>query len=182
MIDSPATPVPAVRPDPVSPPREVAATRITPVAGSYHVRESVAQSITPNDYPRLISLVRALVPDAGTARELGDGLHWEHDSGFSSLSLTINPEPSGTVIRADLQSDGEQVAWYMGAGLVSILSVCVAVTAHLGQGGIIATGVGTLVAAAGCARWLWRRSTRKQAARLEHAVAQIAAGLRGELD
>jgi hypothetical protein len=182
MIDSPSTPVPAVRPDPVSSLRGSPATSITPVAGSYHVRESVDQTITPNDYPRLISLVRALIPDAGTARELGDGLQWEHDSGFTSLSLTINPEPSGTVIRADLQTDGEQVAWFLGAGIVGILSACVAVTAHLGLGGIIGTGLGTIAASGWCARLLWRRSTRKQAARLEGAVARIAAGLRGELD
>lgn len=181
MIDSPVQPVPAVRPDKVSGSAQLA-SELLPVAGAYHVREVVEQTITPNDFPRLISLVRALAPEAGTARELGDGLQWEHDSGFTSLSLTINPEPSGTVIRADLRTDGEQVAYFLGAGVTGLLAACVAIAAHLGPSGIAVTSLGSLVTTGWLARLLWRRSSRKQAANLQQVVAKIAAGLRGELD
>ncbi len=186
MIDSPADPVPAIRRDATSPPREAATARATtgiaPVAGAYHVREVVEQAITPNDYPRLISLVRALAPEAGSARELGDGLQWEHDSGFTSLSLTINPEPTGTVIRADLRTDGEQVAYGLGAAGAALLAAITATGAHFPLGGIIGSGIATLVAGGWCARRLWRRSSRRQSEELHRLVRAIAAGLRGELE
>lgn len=180
MIDSPANPVPAVRPD--FAPTTGSAPAIEPAIGAYHVREVVDQTITPNDFPRLISLVRALAPDAGTARELGDGLQWEHDSGFTSLSLTINPEPNGTVIRADLRTEGQQVAYFLGAAFAGILGACVGVTAHLGLGGMIAAGFGTVLVTGIGARLWWRRSSRLQAIQLQRLVAKIAAGLRGELE
>jgi hypothetical protein len=46
---------------------------------------------------------------------------------------------------------------------------------------LCAGGVGLPVAGV-AARMLWQRSSRKQAANLQRAVAQIAAGLRGEFD
>ena len=46
---------------------------------------------------------------------------------------------------------------------------------------LCAGGVGLPVAGV-AARMLWQRSSRKQAANLQRAVAQIAAGLRGEID
>lgn len=179
MIDSPANPVPAARAKAAT---QASDHLLAPVAGAYHVREVVDQPITPNDFPRLISLVRAVAPDAGTARELGDGLQWEHDSGFTSLSLTINPEPNGTVIRADLRTDGEQVVYLLCAGGVGLLAACLAITMHLDRGGVVGMSVSALLAAGVAARMLWQRSSSKQAANLQRAVAQIAAGLRGELD
>jgi hypothetical protein len=110
------------------------ATGLIAVVGAYHCREVVAQPITPNDYPRLVSLVRTLAPDTRSARALGDGLQWEHDSGYSSFSLTINPEPTGTVIRGDLRTDGEQVVHGLGAfgtGLLSAIGATAAIS-HLG--------------------------------------------------
>jgi hypothetical protein len=141
----------------------------------------VEQSITPNDFPRLISLVRTLAPDTGSARELGDGLQWEQDSGYSSLSLTINPEPTGTVIRADLRTDGQQVAYLLGAIGTGLLTSFTATAAHLPFPGIVGIGLGAFAGAGWIARGLWRASNRRQAQRLQRLVAQLAAGLRGEL-
>lgn len=180
MIDSPATPVPAVRRDLGSNSPEH--RDIAPVAGSYHVRQVVDTQITPNDYPRLISVVRALAPDSGTARELGDGLQWEHDSGFTSLSLTINPEPSGTVIRADIRADGERVAYGVGVGLTTFLTTLGAISAHWSGVEILGVSAATLLGGGWVAMQLIRLSHRRRAAALEGLVAKIAAGLRGDLD
>ncbi len=180
MINSPSEPVPAV---PVrsdrAPPH---GPGLVPLAGAYHYREVVQVAITPNDYPRLISLVRTLAPDSGSARELGDGLQWEHDSGFSAFSLTINPEPAGTVIRGDLRTEGEQSVYGIGAFGAGLLAAIVATAAHVPLGGIVASGLSTLAASAWIARALWRVSSRRQGERLRQLVSQIAAGLRGELD
>lgn len=168
MIDSPLKPVPAVRPAPAS--------------AAYHVREVVRQTITPNDFPRLISLVRTLAPDTGSARELGDGLQWEHDSGYSSLSLTINPEPEGTVIRADLRTDGQQVAYTLGAVGAGLLAAFVSSALHLPLGEILGIGATTLVASGWLARSVYRRAQVRQAEQLQQLVNRIAAGLRGDLE
>lgn len=186
MIESPARPVPAVNPHGMTPATRGAiapsTTDLKPVVGSYHVREVVEQLITPNDFPRLISLVRSLAPDAGVARQLGDGLQWEHTSDYGSGSLTINPEPTGTVIRADLRTNGERVAYFLAAAGAALVAAGVAGTAHLGLGSIAGISFGTLALGGGIAQLIWRHSSRRQAAQLEHVVATIAAGLRGELD
>jgi hypothetical protein len=185
MIDSPAEPVPAVRqeraPDPSGPLPPPLLTDLAPVAGSFHARQVVDQAITPNDFPRLISLVRALAPDTGSARQLGDGLQWEHDSGLSSLSLTINPEPSGTVIRADLRTDGERVTYALVVGVATILATLGTLASHWSALGIIGVAITTLVAGGGIARQLLRYTGRRRAAALQALVAKIAAGLRGDL-
>jgi hypothetical protein len=183
MINSPSKPVPAVpsRPTP-GPLRDQPGTGLVPVSGAHHCREVVEQSITANDFPRLISLVRTLAPDTGSARQLGDGLQWEHDSGYSSLSLTINPEPTGTVIRADLRTDGQQVAYALGAVGSGLVASFIATAAHLPLPGILGIGLSTLAASGWIARGIWRASSRRQAERLQRLVGRIAAGLRGELD
>lgn len=181
MIDSPAEPVPAVRPDAAAEPPQSQLPMLAPVAGAFHVRETVDQVITPNDYPRLISLVRALAPDTGTARELGDGLQWEQDSGFSSLSLTINPEPTGLVIRADLRTDGERVAYALGVGGTTFLGALGGLSSGLGGPAVMGVTVATLLGGSWVARQLLRYSDRRRAADLKALVAQIAAGLRGDV-
>lgn len=185
MIDSPAEPIPAVRPEnasdtarPLAPPL---LTDLAPVAGSFHARQVVDQAITPNDFPRLISLVRALAPDTGSARELGDGLQWEQNSGLSSLSLTINPEPSGTVIRADLRTDGERVTYGLVVGVATLLATLGTFASHGSGPSIIGVAVTTLVAGGGIARQLLRYTGRRRASALQALVAKIAAGLRGDL-
>lgn len=186
MINSPSEPVPAVPSaagrdsspqDPHPAPRG-----LVPVVGAYHCREVVEQSITPMDYPRLISLVRALAPDTGSARELGEGLQWEHNDANSSFSLTINPEPPGTVIRGDLRTEEGQALYGLGAFGAGVLAAIVATAAHLPLGAIAATGLSTFGAGAWIARSLWRASSQRQGQRLQHLVHQIAAALRGELD
>jgi hypothetical protein len=186
MINSPSEPIPAVParyaaglPDPASGPPGPSSG---PSAGAYHCREVVDQAVTPNDFPRLISLVRTLAPDTGSARELGDGLQWEQNSGYSSLSLTINPEPTGTVIRADLRTDGQQVAYVLGAVGIGLLASFIATAVHLPVPSILGIGLGALAAGGWVARGLWRASNRRQADRLQQLVAKIAAGLRGELE
>ncbi len=180
MVNSPAEPIPSVnRPDGSA---LVRTTELSPAAGSFHCRAVIPQAITPNDFPRLLSLVQTLAPDTGSARQLGDGLHWEQDSGYSSLSLTINPEPSGTVIRADLRTDGRQVAFGLGAIGASLLAVFVAAATHAPGGPTLAIGLGTLAASMWIARRAWQASNRRSAEQLQHLVDQISAGLRGELD
>jgi hypothetical protein len=152
------------------------------VAGSYHFREVVHQTISSNDFPRLISLVRALAPDSGSARELGDGLQWEQDSGYTALSLTINPEPDGTVIRADLRTDGRQVAYALGGIGASLLAGFVATALSVPLGPTLGLGVAVLGVSSWVARRLWLASSRRSAARIHRLVTSLAAGLRGELD
>ena len=186
MIDSPANPAPAVRPDSSvssrgSPPLS-RAPEIAPVARSYHVREVVDQVITPNDFPRLASLVRALAPYAGTAREFGDGLQWEHNSDFSSLFLTINPEAPGTVIRADLRTDKGRVIYGLGTTGIVFLTAIGTAAAGFSLVGILSSGATALLVCAWGARQLARRTSRRQAAALRQLVEKIAAGIRGDLD
>ena len=150
--------------------------------GTYHYREVVEESITPNDYPRLISLVRTLAPETGSAREVGEGLQWERDTGNAEFSLTLNPEPAGTVIRADLRTQKAQPLFALGAFAVSVVASIAAGVAQLPVGGIVATGLSTLVASGFVARHLWRGWSRREAARLEHLVGRLAAALRGDLD
>jgi hypothetical protein len=148
---------------------------------AFHCRVVVAQPITPNDYPRLHSLVRTLAPDSGTAREFGDGLLWEQDSGFSALSLTINREAEGTVIRADLRLDGQLVAYHLGAVGASILAGLVATT-MLPLLPSLGVGVAALVPSLLVARRLWAAGARRSMATVRRLVSQIAAGLEGRLE
>jgi len=150
-------------------------------AAVFHYRETVEQAITPNDYPRLTSLVRTLAPDTGSVRQLGDGLLWEQDSGYSALSLTINPEPAGTVIRADLRMDGRMFMYYLGAGIVSVLTGLVATTVLPILPGL-AVGVAALVPSVLVARRLRTRSARRSREQLRALVQRLAAGIRGELE
>lgn len=176
MVHSPTEPIPAI---PAA--DAVVARPAAPAAGAFHCRAVVPQAITPNDFPRLISLVRSIAPDSGSARALGDGLQWEQDSGFSSLSLTINPEGSGTVIRADLRTDGQQVAWGLGAIGAGLMAGLAAASAQLPIGASLGIGVATLAAGGWVARRLWLASSRRQADRIQRIIDKIAAGLRGEL-
>lgn len=185
VTNSPPHPVPRATPGSPSPEHGASIT-VKPVAGidrsaAFHCRETVAQVVTPNDFPRLISLVRTLAPEAGTARNLGDGLLWEHDSGFTALSLTINPEAAGTVIRADLRTDGRLVASYLGAAGLGILGGLMAdnslpLLPSLGIGLATAVGAGLV------ARALWQQSTGRTRAQVERLVASIAAAIRGQLE
>jgi hypothetical protein len=150
--------------------------------GTYHYREVVAQAITPNDYPRLISLVRTLAPDTGSARQVGDGLQWERDSGNAEISLTINPEPTGTVIRGDLRTQKAQPLFALGVVAATVVGTVGAAAAHLPLGGIVATGLSAVAVSGAVARGLWRSWSRRQGERLQHLVGQIAAAFRGELD
>lgn len=155
---------------------------LVPPTTALHFREVVEQQVTPNDFPRLISLVRSLAPDTGSARELGDGLQWEQDSGYSALSLTINPEPTGTVIRADLRTDGQQVAYTLGAIGSGLIASFAATAIHLPLPAILGIGISALAASGAVARGLWKAGRRRQAERIQSLVARIAAGIRGELD
>jgi hypothetical protein len=151
------------------------------VIPAFHYRQTVEQTLIPNDFPRLTSLVRTLAPDAGSVRELGDGLLWEQDSRFTSLSLTINPEAAGTVIRADLRLQGRQFAYYLGAVSAGVLAGLTATTA-LPALASVAVGVGSLLPFGFLARTLWNRSARRSVVQLRVLVDRIAAALRGELD
>ncbi len=186
MTNSPTSPPPSV-----TPPRADAAAAV-PATGSravapvgpmtaLHYRQTVDQVVTPNDYPRLTSLVRTLAPDSGSVRQLGDGLLWEQDSGYSMLALTINPEPAGTVIRADLRMDGRVYMYYLGAVAAGVLSGLTAASALSPPMGI-GVGLGMLVPAGVAARALARRSAERSMRQLRGLVDQLAAAIRGELE
>ncbi len=181
MVNSPAQPVPSV----VPPLPSTATTPPLPAVVHsdtvFHCRAVVAQTITPNDFPRLTSLVRNLAPDTGSVRELGDGLLWEQDSGYSALSLTINPEPDGTVVRADLRLDGQRAMYYVGAIGTGIMSGLVATT-MIPLLPSLGVGVAMLVPAIAIARRLWVLGARRNVERLHALVGQVAAGIRGDLE
>jgi hypothetical protein len=163
-------------PDPESPP--VSALGVKP---AFHYRTTVPQTLTPNDYPRLTSLVRALAPGTGSVREFGDGLLWEQESRFSALSVTINPEPAGAVIRADLRLDGRQGAYYLGALVAAVATTLTATTVLPGVSSL-SLGAGSLLPYGVIARALWNHSARRSMRQVRALVTQLAAALRGELE
>jgi hypothetical protein len=193
MTKSPRHPVPKMaHPAPPDVPRsqdapgrvsapERGPTAVLGALPAFHYRQAVDQTLIPNDFPRLTSLVRTLAPDAGSVRELGDGLLWEQNSRFTALALTINPEPPGTVIRADLRLEGRQFAYYLGAVSAAVLTGLTATTA-LPPSSSLAVGVGSLIPFGLMARALWNRSARRSVRQLRALVDQIAAALRGELE
>lgn len=182
MTNSPVHPPPSA-PVPRPPGSEAHAPAPAPAsapATALHYRQVVEQVITPNDYPRLTSLVRTLAPDSGSVRQLGDGLLWEQDSGYSSLALTINPEPDGTVIRADIRLEGRLFMYYFGAAGTSLLAGLTAASA-LGPLAGAGVGLGVLLPSAFAARALGRRSAERSMRQLRDLVGQLAAAIRGEL-
>jgi hypothetical protein len=125
-------------------------------------------------------LVANLDADAGSAREFGAGLLWEHNSGFTALSLTIAPEANDTVIRADLNMGGRQFAYFGGAVATAGFSALVA-TNYLPGAQAAAVGLMALIPYAAAARTLWNASARRSAVALRRLVEQVAAALRGDL-
>ncbi len=184
MTNSPTYPPPSVTPP--------LADAASPAAGSHavspvrpmtalHYRRTVEQVVTPNDYPRLTSLMRTLAPDTGSVRQLGDGLLWEQDSGYSALALTINPEPAGTVIRADLRMDGRVFMYYftaVGASLFSGFATASVLSPLAGLG----VSLGLLLPAGFAARTFARKSAERSMRRLRDLVDHLAAAIRGELE
>lgn len=147
---------------------------------AYHASERVDQALAQSDFARLTSLVANLDPDAGRAREFGGGLLWEHDSGYSALSLTIAPEGTGAVIRADTNLGGRQFA-YFGAAVAGAGLVALVVGNQLPGLQAVAVGLGSLLPLTVAARSLWNASARRSAVALRRLVDQVAAAMRGEL-
>jgi hypothetical protein len=186
MPDSPLPPVPkadlpVAGSEPVAPSVAPVGSALFGSRTTFHYRQSVALTLEPTDYPRLTSLVRTLAPGSGTAREFGGGLLWEHDSGYSALSLTIVPEPTATVIRADLRLETRQFAYFGGAVAGAFLTSLIA-TNYLPGWQALAVGLGSLAPFAVIARALWNASARRSAAAVKTLVDLVAAAMRGELD
>jgi hypothetical protein len=154
---------------------------VVEVATTYHYHQRVAQTMEPSDFPRLISLIRTLAPAAGTAREFGGGLLWDHDSGYSAVSLTIVPEAGATVIRGDLHLETRQVAYFGGAAAGAILAGLFAGKFLPGWEALGVT-LGLLLPFTVAARALWRASARRSATALRALVDHIAAAMRGDLE
>lgn len=190
MPTSPSQPVPAPPPpDDSEPGGELTFSEAgslhppSPLFGRptlYHCSESVDATLAPSDFPRLTSLVANLDSDPGRVREFGGGLLWEHDSGYSALSLTVAPEGDRTLIRADLNLGGRLFAYYGGAVAAAGLTALVA-SNHFPGGEALAIGAAALVPFGMIARALWNASARRSAIALRRLVDQVAAALRGDL-
>lgn len=179
MSDSPVRPVPAVVPVESG---EAGSLQVaSPVFGrpvTYHAQATVAQALEPSDVPRLMSLVASVDGEAGKASELGGGLLWQRDSGYSALSLTVTPEGERVVVRGDLNLGGRQFAYFGGAFGAALLTGLVATNVVPGAQAA-AVGVGALLPFGVVARALWNASARRSAVALRELVDRVAAALRG---
>lgn len=123
-----------------------------------------------------LTIVRQRLGQSGEARDVGGGLVWRYDSGYSNAVVSIVPDANGTIVRVEGRADGRQFILHCGAVAAAILTGFVATTATTPTFSALTAAV-ALVPYAAVARLWWNRSASASARRLSSLADELAGRL-----
>jgi len=123
-----------------------------------------------------LTIARQRLGHTGATRDLGGGLEWRYDSGYSSALVSIAPDAGGTVVRVEGRADGRQFVLYFGAVATAVLAGFVATTATTPTFSALTAAV-ALVPTMAAARFWWNRTASAAARRLSALADELAVRL-----
>jgi len=136
----------------------------------------VERVASTNEILDALAIARQRLGHSGETRDVGGGLEWRFDSGFSSAVVSVVPDTGGTIVRVDGRADGRQFILHFGAVAAAVLTGFVATQATTPTFSLLTAAV-ALVPYAAAARFWWNRSARAAAQRLSTLADELAARL-----
>lgn len=145
-------------------------------ASATHVVRRIDRLASTGEIMDAVTIVRRRLGQSGQARDVGGGLEWRYDSGYSNAVVSIAPDAGGTVVRVSGRADGRQFILHFGAVAAAVLTGFVANAATTPTFSAITAAV-ALVPFAAAARLWWNRSASAAARRLSALADDLATHL-----
>jgi hypothetical protein len=145
-------------------------------ASATHLVRRINRLASPGEMMDAVTILRQRLRHSGVVRDVGGGLEWRYDSGYSNAVVSIVPDANGTIVRVEGRADGRQFIVHFGAVAAAVLTGFVATTATTPTFSALTAAV-ALVPYAAVGRLWWNRSARAAARRLSALADELAARL-----
>ncbi|MBL0169813.1 MAG: hypothetical protein IPP90_03640 [Gemmatimonadaceae bacterium] len=122
------------------------------------------------------TIARQRLGHSGETRDLGGGLEWHYDSGYSSAVVSVVPGGSGTIVRVEGRAEGRRFILYAGALAAAVLTGFFATNTATPTFSLLSAVVAFVPYAAVARAW-WNRSARAMQRDLTRLADEVAARL-----
>ena len=136
----------------------------------------VTRRASQNEVMEALSLVRQRIGQTGETRDVAGAVEWRYNTGYSSATVSILADESGTVVRVEGRADGRQFILHFGAVAAAVLTGFIASTTATPTFSVLSAAV-AMVPFVGGARWLCNQSARAMQQKLTRLADELAAKL-----
>lgn len=138
-----------------------------------HAVRRIDRLVSSGQIMDALTIARQRLGHSGTARDVGGGVEWRYDSGYSNAVVSIVPDANGSIVRVEGRADGRQFVLHAGALAAAVLTGFVASSATTPTFSAFTAAV-AFVPLATAARLWWNRSARAAARQLSALADELA--------
>jgi hypothetical protein len=149
--------------------------------GTYHLGLEVSGRLAPEDYGRILEVIRRTMEHQGEASEVMGGLEWKTVGDLSAVSVNISPRGEATSIQVvgDRGGAGAVTFVFPVAGSAILMGALGGILSPESAAGIAAVVGGCLGSGYLFARTLWARSAKKFQRRLSALMESLTGAVEG---
>jgi hypothetical protein len=149
--------------------------------GTYHLGLEVPGRLAPEEYSRILEVIRRVMEHQGEASEVMGGLEWKTVGELSAVSVNISPRGESTSIQVvgDRGGAGAVTFVFPVAGSAILMGALGGILAPESAPAIVALVGGCLGSGYLFARTLWARSAKKFQRRLTALMESLTGAVEG---
>ena len=155
---------------------ETAPSLMWGAASGVQLVRKVSRRASANEVMDALALARQQLGQTGESRDAGGAVEWRYNTGYSSATVSILADETGTTVRIEGRADGRQFILHFGAVAAAVMTGFIASTTATPTFSALSAAV-ALVPLVGSARWLWNRSARSMQQKLTKLADEIAGKL-----